>query len=59
MYDEELKSKAIARCTECGELIYDNSSEVYIDNDGNYFCGLECSLNFYGIHTVEDYPMGD
>ena len=51
-YDGE--QVAIARCAECGELIYDDSEEIYADDEGNYFCSLDCSLNFYSIHTVED-----
>lgn len=58
-FDEELYedrpelSQPIARCAECGELIYDNSSEIYVDGDNNYFCCCDCSLNFYGIHQPE------
>lgn len=52
-YDNE-NTQPIARCAECGELIYDNSEEVYLDADHNYFCSLSCSLNFYGIHQSED-----
>lgn len=61
MFDEELLNceeenlEPIARCTECGQLIYDNSDEVYIDGEQNYFCSLDCALNCYGIHQSEDY----
>ena len=59
MIDDELeycneKSIQIARCEECGEPIYDNSDEIYIDEDNNYFCCLVCALNHYGIHQPED-----
>ena len=57
MFDDEFnydESRAIARCSECGELIYDDSNEIYMDCKGNYFCSLECSLNYYGIHQAED-----
>lgn len=54
MFDSyEEKAQPIARCVECGELIYDDSDEIYMDCDGNYFCSLDCSLNFYGIHKAE------
>ena len=53
-YDNEERSQPIARCVECGELIYDNSKDIYMDYRGNYFCSLECSLNHYGIHQAED-----
>ena len=63
MFNEEFnyeeKSQPIARCVECGELIYDDSQEVYMDNDQNYFCSLECALNFYGIHLAEDCLVGE
>ena len=59
-FDYEEKSQPIARCTECGRLIYDNSRDVYMDCKGNYFCSLDCSLYYYGIHQSEDcYVVGD
>lgn len=62
MFDEEFdyeeKSQPIARCAECGELIYDDSNEIYMDCRGNYFCNLECSLSYYGIHQAEDCFVG-
>lgn len=62
MFDEEFdyeENQAIARCVECGELIYDNSDEIYVDCDGNYFCELSCALNYYGIYKAEDCLVGD
>ena len=54
-YDDELDNvRQIARCSECNEDIFDDSQDVYIDADGNYFCCLECALNFYGIRQSED-----
>lgn len=47
-------AQPIARCVECDELLYDDSYEVYIDSEQNYFCSLECALNYYGIHKSED-----
>lgn len=58
MFDEEFDyeeiSQPIARCAECGELVYDDSYEVYMDEKSNYFCSIECCHNFYGIHKAED-----
>lgn len=58
MFDEEFydidKAQPIARCEECGELIYDNSGDMYVDTENNYFCSLECALNYYGIHQPEE-----
>ena len=56
---EECESTPIARCTDCGELIYDNSASIYMDAEQNYFCSLECSLNYYGIHQAEDCLVGE
>lgn len=50
--DEEF---AIARCEECGELIYEDNGDVYIDDDGNYFCCLKCALDHYSIRRVTQY----
>lgn len=55
MFDEEFENQpAIARCEECGELIYDDSEEMYMDNNQNYFCSFECAINHYGIRLIED-----
>lgn len=51
---EEDDSKAIARCEECGELIYENNDDIYISEDGYFFCCLECAMRFYGIYKAED-----
>ena len=59
MFDEELDCQAIARCEECGELIYDNSEEIYMDGEGNYFCCQDCAMSFYSIHKAEDCYVGD
>ena len=53
-YDEE-QSQPIARCCECQDLIYDNNEEVFIDNNGHYFCCRQCVDAFYGITQIEDY----
>ena len=40
MFDEEFydneQAQVIARCEECGNLIYDDSGDMYMDNEGNY-----------------------
>lgn len=56
---EEDESKAIARCEECGELIYEDNDDVYIDDDGNYFCGLWCALSYYSLRKIDDYLEED
>jgi len=58
MFDEELyddeQVQIIGRCEECGELIFDNSGDIYMDGEGNCFCSLECCHNYYGIHQPEE-----
>lgn len=46
--------RPIARCENCGEIIFDDNRNVYINDDGEYFCGLPCIFEFYGIHLSED-----
>ena len=58
MFDEEFydneQAQVIARCEECGNLIYDDSGDMYMDNDGNYFCCQDCAMNFYGLHQPDE-----
>lgn len=57
-YDDELdeleEKHPIARCEHCGELIYEDNDDVYIDSDGNYFCSIECVLEYYGVNKIEN-----
>lgn len=59
MFNEDFECQPIARCSECQELIYDDSNEIYMDCEGNYFCSLECCHDFYGIHKAEDCLVGE
>ena len=54
MYFEKNEIRQIARCEECTEDIFDNSVDVYLDEEGNYFCCLDCALRYYGIKKSED-----
>lgn len=60
MYDEEPifleedEEHAIARCEECGELVYEDNKEIYTDDEGNFFCSLECALGYYSIRKVDE-----
>ena len=59
-YDDELdesteEENPIARCEECDELIYEDSEDAYIDDEGNYYCCLQCALNHYSIRQVNQY----
>lgn len=51
-YDEDLP-EIVARCEDCGKLIYAGDDGVYLDDDYNYFCSLECALNFHRIYESE------
>ena len=50
----EDESQANGRCEECGELIYDDNYDAYINGLGEHFCSLECVLSYYGIRRVDD-----
>ena len=54
-YDEQDEAQAIARCEECGELIYEDNDDAYVDDDGNHFCCLQCVLDHYSIRQVNQY----
>ena len=54
MSEEENDEHAIARCEECGELIYEDNDNAHVDDDGNYFCCYECALAYYSIKKVGD-----
>ena len=53
-YDEFDEAHPVARCACCEELIFEDNDETYIDEDGNYFCSLECVLEHYGVSRIED-----
>lgn len=55
MFDNyEEQSQPIARCAECGALIYSNSRDIYGDSKDNYFCSLDCAMEFHGIFQSEE-----
>lgn len=58
MFDEEFydneQAQVIGRCEECGALIYDDSGEMYMDSDNNYFCCASCAMTFHGIYQPEE-----
>jgi hypothetical protein len=51
MNNEE--ARVIGYCAECGHSIYDDNEDVYVDEDGNYFDGADCVMDFYKIHKLE------
>lgn len=65
VYDEELEEceeediQPIARCEECGELIYEDNDDAYIDDNGNYFCSLQCVFYWYSISKIDRGMIND
>jgi endogenous inhibitor of DNA gyrase (YacG/DUF329 family) len=49
MDDERL----IAYCEECGNKITKDDEDIYVDEEGRYFCSIECALEFHKIHKLE------
>ena len=45
--------RVIAHCAECGNDITTNDSEIYVDQNGNYFDSVECVLEHHGITKLE------
>lgn len=44
--DEDIK--ILGKCTECGNVITDET-EVYVNEDGEYFDSIECVMEYYKI----------
>lgn len=45
------KDIVVGKCTCCGQTLFD-SSEVWSDTYGAYFCSRGCADRFYGIEEV-------
>ena len=45
--------RVLAHCAECEEDIYDDVEEYYCDEDGNFYCSIECVCMAHGIHRLE------
>lgn len=50
---DENEVRVTGYCEECGNEITDEFEDVYIDNEGRYFCGIECLLSFHNISKIE------
>lgn len=46
--NEQEDSIIIGYCEECGNFITEDD-EMYIDEEGRYFCSQECALEYYHI----------
>ena len=45
--------RLIGYCAECGNDITDDMEDIYVDEDGNYFCSDECGMIYHGLHKLE------
>lgn len=45
--------KVFGCCPECGETVTDEMYGVYVDNEGRYYCCLDCALSYNGITELE------
>lgn len=54
LYDNDEEVDIIAHCEDCGKPIYEDSRTAYIDENYNYFCDLDCVLNYYGVSAIGD-----
>lgn len=53
MKHEEKEVRVLATCAECGDEITDDVEEYYCDEDGNFYCSIECACIAHGIHRLE------
>ena len=53
MKHEEKEVRVLAYCAECNEEITDDVEEYYCDEDGNFYCSIECACIAHGIHRLE------
>lgn len=45
--------RTLGYCSECGETITDDMEDVYVNEDGRYFCCIECATLHYGLTKLE------
>lgn len=48
----ENEVRVIGYC-ECGNEITDNDCEAFVDEEGNYYCCIDCILEHYAITRLE------
>ena len=51
MHEEDVR--VIGRCAECQYKITSTMEECYCNDDGEYFCDIECVLEHCGIYKLE------
>ena len=45
--------RVIGYCAHCGDKITSEAEECCCNEDGEYFCDIECALEKCGIHRLE------
>lgn len=45
--------RVIGYCAECGNEVTDDMEDIYVDEDGNYFCSSDCAMIYHGLHKLE------
>lgn len=45
--------RELGYCNECGDTIFDDMEDIYVNEDGRYFCCIECATSYYGLTKVE------
>lgn len=51
--DEDVR--IIGKCEECESEVVSDNGDVYVDEDGRYYCCLDCLLEHYHITRLEEY----
>jgi hypothetical protein len=50
---DEKDVRVLGVCAECSNDITDDVEDYYCDEDGNYFCCVDCAMIYYHIHRLE------
>jgi glycosyltransferase involved in cell wall biosynthesis len=49
----ENEVRILAHCAECGAQITDDIKTIFVDSDGNYFDGIDCLTEYFGVTQIE------
>lgn len=49
--DDEVRT--LGYCVECDNAITTEDNEAFVDEEGNYYCCVDCVLERYGITRLE------
>ena len=50
---DENEVRVLGCCAECQNDITDDVEDYYYDEDGNFFCCVDCAMIHHGIHKLE------